>query len=62
MNPYRLYHFSDESGETEFVVISDGKPDAVKDEYVTGEVGCVEVLDIDGNATSMPCDRPLRRD
>lgn len=62
MNPYRLYHFSDESGETEFVVISDGRPADVRAEYASDTVTCSEVIDIDGDCTMFPCDRPLRRD
>lgn len=62
MNPYRLYHFSDNSGETEFVVISDQPVADVKREYVTSGVACIQVVQIDEDCASMPCDRPLQRD
>lgn len=57
---FRLYTFSKSSGSGEFVVISDLPQQEILDEYTTERVALDRVVDIDGDATSFPCDRPLR--
>lgn len=57
---YKIYYFSDRSGESEFVVISDQPKLQVVEDHGDGHQ-LQEVLDIDGDATSMPCDRRLKR-
>ena len=57
---HRLYVFSEESGEGEFVVISEEPEQEVINEWTTGMIRLDEALDIDGSATSFPCDRALR--
>ena len=65
---HRIYHFlrSDGGGERridglgeEYVVISEGSTNEVVGEYVEPGFYLDKVLDIDGDATSFPCDRIL---
>lgn len=58
---YQIHYFSSENGEREFVVISDRPTAEVREEF-SGEATLVESLAIDGNATSLPCDRVLTKE
>ena len=57
---FRLYQFSDPSGGGEFVVISERPDFEVRDEYADGDIVLDDVLEIDGDATTFPCDHSLR--
>lgn len=63
---YRLYVFSKPSGEGEFVVISDESIQAVMKKYQTGKVHgettCDGHVEIKGDVSYFPCDRPLAQD
>ncbi len=61
MNSYKLYYFSADNGEREFVVISDQPKAAIIEEFA-GEATLSEVLEIVGDATSLPCDRVLAKE
>jgi hypothetical protein len=58
---YKLYYFSSENGEREFVVISD-RPQADVVAEFSGDAQLTETLDIDGDATALPCDRVLTKE
>ena len=58
---HKVYYFSSDNGEREFVVISDQDKADVIAEHGEGVCFC-GVLELDGNATSWPCDRPLNKD
>lgn len=58
---YKIYHFSDESGETEFVVISDRDALEIRSEFCTDAVTLDGSLEIEGDAVFMPCDRKLSK-
>lgn len=60
--PHRIYAFSEESGEGEFVVISDLPVSDVVAEYSLGSRFQLDnVREIVEDATSLPCDCRLRR-
>lgn len=56
---YRIYCFSRPSGGGEFVVISDLDPASVVREWAIGGVTLDGHVDIDGDASGLPCDRAL---
>ena len=58
---YRIYLFSNESCEREFVVISDLEPTTVIAEHATGDITHRDTVGIDGYAGAFPCSRELRR-
>lgn len=67
MAKHRLYRFSKQLREDEvididgeFVIISDLPEQEIIDEYTHSQASLDEVLDIDGDATSFPCNRALR--
>ena len=62
MKTYRLYHFSSDSGEREFVVISSMAGREVLREHEDDNVKCVGSHDMDGNCSGLPTDRPLVRE
>ena len=59
MSQFRLYLFSEPSGERECVVISDENPNEVRKEYEEGNRQLDSCLEIEGNATCFPTDREL---
>ena len=58
---YRLYCFSSENGEREFVIISELESAVVLAEYTTDDITHSNTVEIDGYAGSFPCDQELRR-
>ena len=60
MDIFRIYSFSLESGEKEFVIISDLPENEVLAEYATNGHSLDIMIEIDGDATGLPCDRELR--
>lgn len=58
---HRLYYFSSDNGEREFVVVSDLPKHEVIAEH-EGEAEYCESFDIVGNCTSLPCDRVLTKE
>lgn len=56
---YRIYCFSGLLGKGEFIVISDRDPASVVGEWVTEGIVLDGHVDIDGNASILPCDRAL---
>jgi hypothetical protein len=58
---YRLYTFSQENGEGEFVVISELKIEEVIAEYETARLTLSNMMPIGDDAISFPRDRPLMK-
>ncbi len=56
---YRLYLFSRENGEDEFVIISDLPEQEIIDEYTHSRVTFDEAVDLGASASGFPCDRAL---
>lgn len=60
MAQFRLYSFSEPSGERECIVISDALPGVVRQEYGKSCGRQLDsMLEIDGDATCFPTDREL---
>jgi hypothetical protein len=59
MGAYRLYRFACKDIVDEFVVISNLPKEEVSAEYAIGDIYLDCVVEIDGDATSFPCDRQL---
>ena len=57
---YRLYNFSTENGEREFVVISNLSPEGVKAKWAVGGIFFDEIVELYGDAVHFPCDRELK--
>lgn len=57
---HRLFLFSTESGEREFVVISDSPSSDVIREYATGAITHDQTIDLAEDAVIFPCDEELR--
>lgn len=58
---YKIHYFSTENGEREFVVISDRPVADVVAEF-SGDAALIKSLDIEGDATSLPCDHVLEKE
>jgi len=56
---YKIYQFSRESGESEFIVISEDPQEAVLEEFLEEGFQLDDTFDIDGDACGLPCDRQL---
>jgi len=60
MDNYCIYHFTNSSGSKEFVVISAERIDLIEKEYEENDILLDSHCEIDGDAITFPCDRPLR--